>query len=479
MKILFINPPYTNFEGMKESGGHLLPLSFGYLASCARKQIPGLEFEVLDCETEGLDYQQIEARVSKIKPDLVGITCPTPAMKHVYKICEIIKGIYPNTPIVAGGIHPTALPERTMIEGKKIDFIIIGEGEATFVELLRALKNGQKELSNIAGLCWRKENVITINQRRGLTKNLDELPFPARDIYNLKLYYSAPTKKVSEESATPIVTSRGCPFDCIHCPSKIIFQGFVRYRSADSVVAEIEECINKYNLREFNFYDDTFTINKERVIEICNKIIEKKLRIYWICMARVNTIDDEVVEAMKQAGCKKISFGLESGSQMILDLMRKKTTVEQGKKAVEIVKKHGLEIHASLMLGNVGETVQTIKETINFAKSLDLDNATFFITSPFPGTDLYQIAQDLGHINQNTKWEAFAPLTVQQPILVQNNLTGEELIYWQKKAFRQFYLRPKYVIKKLRRLRGIGGIKSLFEGIRIFSRILSRREISK
>ena len=321
--------------------------------------------------------------------------------------------------------------------------------------------------------------MITINQRRGLTKNLDELPFPARDIYNLKLYYSAPTKKVSEESATPIVTSRGCPFDCIHCPSKIIFQGFVRYRSADSVVAEIEECINKYNLREFNFYDDTFTINKERVIEICNKIIEKKLRIYWICMARVNTIDDEVVETMKQAGCKKISFGLESGNQRILDLMRKKTTVEQGKKAVEIVKKHGLEIHASLMLGNVGETVQTIKETINFAKTLDLDNATFFITSPFPGTDLYQIAQDLGHINQNTKWEAFAPLTVQQPILVQNNLTGEELIYWQKKAFRQFYLRPKYVIKKLRRLRGIGGIKSLFEGIRIFSRILSRREISK
>ena len=245
------------------------------------------------------------------------------------------------------------------------------------------------------------------------------------------------------------------------------------------MVAEIEECINKYNLREFNFYDDTFTINKERVIEICNKIIEKKLRVYWICMARVNTIDDEVVETMKQAGCRKISFGLESGNQRILDLMRKKTTVEQGKKAVEIVKKHGLEIHASLMLGNVGETVQTIKETINFAKSLDLDNATFFITSPFPGTDLYQIAQDLGHINQNTKWEAFAPLTVQQPILVQNNLTGEELIYWQKKAFRQFYLRPKYVIKKLRRLRGIGGIKSLFEGIRIFSRILSRREISK
>jgi len=476
MKILFINPPYINFEGLKESGGHMLPLSFGYLASYARKQIPDLEFEILDCEAEGLNYQQIEKRVKDVKPDVVGITGPTPAMNHVYKIAEIVKGIFPETKVVAGGIHPTVLPERTMLEGEKIDFVIIGEGEHTFIQLLQALKTGQKEFSNIAGLCWRKENSIVINQRRELIKDLNELPFPARDIFNLKLYYSAPTKKVSEENATPIITSRGCLFNCIHCPSKIIWRSNVRYRSADNVVTEIEECVNKYNLREFNFFDDTFTINKERVIEICNKIVEKKLRIYWICFSRANTVDDELVQTMKAAGCRKISFGLESGNQKVLDLMRKQTTVKQGRKAVEIAKKQGLETHATFMLGNIGETAQTIKETINFAKSLDLDNATFFITCPFPGTDLYQIAQDLGYVNENTKWEAFAPLTVQQPILVQNNLTGEEIIQWQKKAFKQFYLRPKYIIKKLCRIRGAGGIKSLFEGIRIFSRILFKKQ---
>ena len=475
MKILFINPPYINFEGLKESGGHMLPLSFGYLAAYARKKIPGLEFEVLDCEAEGLSYQQIKNKIKSAKAEIVGITAPTPPMKHVYKISEIIKEIYPDTQIIAGGIHPTVLPERTMAEGKNIDFIVMGEGEHTFTELIKSLKKGQREFSNIAGLCWRKENKIMVNQPRGLIKNLDEIPFPNRDIFNLKIYYPAPTKRVSEENATPILTSRGCPFNCIHCPSKIIWRSDVRYRSADNVVNEIEECVNKYNLREFGFCDDTFTVNRKRAIEICHKIIEKKLRIYWLCFSRANTIDDELIRTMKKAGCKKILLGLESGNQKILDLMRKKTTIQQGRKAAEIIKRQGLKTYASFMLGNVGETVETIKETISFAKSLNLDNATFFITAPFPGTDLYQIAQDLGHINQNTPWEAFAPLTGLRPILAQNNLTQEELIYWQKRAFRQFYLRPKYIIKKLCQIRGTEGIKSLLEGIRIFFRILFKK----
>lgn len=472
MKILFINPPYTNFEGIKESGGHMLPLSFGYLAAYARNKIPDLEFDVLDCEVEGLNYQQIEERVKGAKPDLVGITAPTPPMKHVFKISEIIKRIYPDTPIVAGGIHPTVLPKRTLEEGREIDFVVVGEGEITFFELITALKSGRSDFSDITGLCWRRGQEIIINPARALIKNLDEVPFAARDIFNLKFYFPAPTKKLSEEMATPILTSRGCAFSCVHCISKSIWQGCVRYRSPDTIIAEIEECVNKYHIREFSFCDDTFTINKKRVLEICNKIIEKKLKIYWLCFARVNTIDEEVIRTIKKAGCKKISFGLESGNQRILDLMNKRTTLEQGRTAVKIAKKYGLKTHAGFMLGNIGETEETIKETINFAKSLALDNAIFFITSPFPGTELYRIAESLGQINQDTKWEAFAPLTVQQPILVQNNVTGEELIYWQKKAFRQFYLRPKYIIRKIFQLRGVGTLKSSLEGIRILRRIL-------
>jgi radical SAM superfamily enzyme YgiQ (UPF0313 family) len=475
MKILLINPPYINFEGLKESGGHMLPLCFGYLAAYAREKDPALSFEVLDCEAEGLNYQQITERIRVIKPNVVGLTAPTPAMKHVYRISEITKEIYPGTFVVIGGIHPTVLPQRTMEEGEKIDFIVMGEGEITLSQLLSALKSGRKEFSDIAGLCWRDKNKVVINERREPIEDLDNIPFPARDIFDPNLCYSSPAKRLSEEKATPIITSRGCPFDCIHCPSKTIWCGHMRYRSATNVLAEIEECVNKYGIREFNFFDDTFTIDKKRVLEICRKIIEKKLRIYWICFSRVSTLDEELVRVMKEAGCRKISFGLESGSQKILDLMRKKATIEQGREAVALVRKCGLKAHASFMLGNVGETLETVKETISFAKSLDLDNATFFITAPFPGTDLYRIAQDLGHISQDTKWEAFAPITVQQPILVQDNLTSKDLIYWQKKAFREFYLRPRYIIRRLYRLRSIGELKSIFGGMNILSRILHKK----
>jgi radical SAM superfamily enzyme YgiQ (UPF0313 family) len=240
-------------------------------------------------------------------------------------------------------------------------------------------------------------------------------------------------------------------------------------------LAEIEECVKKYNLKEFNFFDDTFTVNRQRVIEICQGLIDRQLNISWICFSRANTIDQELVKIMKQAGCKKISFGLESGSQKILNLMRKNTTLQMARQAVEAVAKNQVAVHASFMLGNVGETEETIKETLAFAKSLPLDNATFFITSPFPGTDLYNIAKQIGSINSQTRWEEFAPLTNASPILVQKNISKERLIYCQKRAFREFYLRPRYIIKKLKLLTSWGGIKTLFEGFRILLRIIFKK----
>ncbi len=474
MKILFINPPYSNFEGIQESAGHMMPLSFGYLASYARARIEGLEFRILDSEALGSTYESIKNKIIDYGPNIVAITTPTPTVKHVYNISKIVKDFNNDIKVVLGGIHTTVMPERTLRECSAVDFIVVGEGEETFYYLLRALKNNADRFDNIEGLYFRHNGAIIKTPKRNFIKNLDTIPFPARDLYQLSLYRSAPTKKVSDDNATPILTSRGCPFNCIHCPSKNIWSGVIRYRSAENVVKEIEECVYKYNLKEFNFFDDTFTINKKRVIDICKKINEKELNIPWICFSRTNTIDDELVVHMKSAGCKKISFGIESGDQEILNLMQKKTTVELGRKAVETVRRHNIQVHASFMLGNVGETVASINKTINFATSLDLDNATFFITTPFPGTDLYKIASELGNITNDTPWERFAPLTKTAPILVQDNLTEEDLLVWQKKAFRKFYLRPKYILNKSRLLFSIGGIKILLEGFRVFLRILKK-----
>ncbi len=474
MKILFINPPYTNFEGIAESAGHMMPLSFGYLAAYARKRMESLEFRILDAEALGLTYEEIVNKIAEFDPHVVGITAPTPAVEHVFNIAKIVKEYSDRIYVVLGGVHPTVMPEQTLKECDAVDLIVAGEGEETFFQLLESIRSRSVSFENVEGLYFRYDEKIIKTAERDFIKDLDDIPFPARDLYELELYRSAPTKKVSNEDATPILTSRGCPYNCIHCPSRNIWHKHIRYRSADNIADEIEECVNKYGLKEFNFFDDTFTINKKRVIDICNKIIERGLNIYWICFSRTNTIDDELVRHLKAAGCRKISLGLESGDQRVLDLMRKKTTVDAGRKAVQTIRKYGIPVHASFMFGNVGETETSIIRTIDFATSLDLDNATFFTTTPFPGTDLYDIAKDMGNITEDTPWNRFAPLTNTAPILVQDSLTADELVYWQKQAFRKFYLNPGYVMRKLKGLASMGGAKTLLEGFRVFLRIIRK-----
>ncbi|OHA48796.1 MAG: hypothetical protein A2W59_02100 [Candidatus Terrybacteria bacterium RIFCSPHIGHO2_02_41_19] len=479
MKILLINPPYTNFEGMRKSAGNTMPLNLAYLAAYLKSKI-ACDIKIMDSEAESMGYKEVEEEIKEYSPDLVGITTLTPPMKHVIKITQITKKINPKCKVALGGVHPTAFPEMTLKE-TGADFAVMGEGEITLYEIVKSMSDNSIKTEDIGGICWKKENGNIIkNKSREYIENLDELPFPERGLFDLNKYYSAPTKKVSDEPmATPILTSRGCAFKCVHCISNLLWSRRVRFRSSDNVVKEIEEIVNKYNIREFNILDDTFTLKKDRLMEICRKIIEKNLKIFWICFSRVNTIDEEMADIMYKAGCRKISFGLESGSQKILDLMNKNATVEMGRRAVEAIRKHKIEAHASFMFGNIGETKETIRETINFAKELDIDNATFFITSPLPGTHLYEVAKEKGYINADTKWEEFAPLTNTEPILVQDNVSKEELVYWQKRAFREFYLRPKYIWHKLKSVWSQGGFKTLYEGLRIFFIILRRPNKTK
>ena len=473
MKIVLVNPPYVNFEGIKESAGHGAPLNLLYLAAYLRHHI-SCEVSILDAEIMGLSYLGIEEKLKEISPDIVGLTSPTPAMKHVAKIAEIAKKMNRHCIVIVGGPHPSALPEQTA-QIPNIDFVVIGEGELTLLELVEAIQSKETSFSHIDGLAYKLDDKISITNRRSLIENLDTIPFPSRDLLNLKLYHSAPTKKVSSsESSTPILTGRGCPYNCIHCISKLIWQRRYRVRSPKNIVDEIEECINKYNLTEFNFHDDTFTLVEDHVINVCREIRRRDLDISWICFGRVGAISRNIIVEMKRAGCKKISLGIESGSQEILNLMRKNVTLDQISEDVKTVKGEGLDVHASFMLGNIGETRETAEKTIKFAKKLDIDNATFFITTPYPGTDLYKIALQKGHITQDTKWEDFAPLTKSLPPLVQDNLTHSELLKLQKRAFRSFYLRPRFMLKKLLQIRSLSEVKSLLEGLEIFFGIQSR-----
>ena len=448
-----------------------MSLGLAYLAGYLREHLD-CQISILDIEVKGLNYEEIKESIKEENADIIGITCLTPTITHVFKIAEIIKReINPESTIVIGGIHPTALPEET-IKNPFIDFVAVGEGEVTFYELVKTIKEKRRDFNKINGLYFKRNGKIIATPPRELIADLDEIPFPARDLFDLSLYYSAPTKKVSSDPAGPILTSRGCAFNCIHCISRKIWRGGVRFRSIQNVIKEMGECINKFGIKQFNIYDDTFTLNQERAMKICDEIIKRGWKIAWVSFSRVNTISEELAKKMRKAGCKKISFGLESGSQKILDLMRKQATIEMGKRAVEMVVKQGILAHASFMFGNIGETEETIKETIKFAKSLPLDNATFFITSPVPGSDLYEISKKEGFITKDTKWTEFAPLTNMSPVLVQRNVSKERLVYWQKRAFREFYLRPKYIFHKLKQLKSLDALKMILEGLRVFYRIL-------
>lgn len=473
IKIVLVNPPYVNFEGIKESAGHAVPLNLLYLAAYLRENTD-CKVSTLDAEILGLSYIDIEKKLRIENPDVVGITSPTPAMKHVIRIAEITKKINPNCIVIVGGPHPTALPKQTA-RIPNIDFVVIGEGELTLLELVNAIKSKETLFKHIDGLAYKFHDKIILTNPRALIQNLDSIPFPARDLVDLKLYHSAPTKKVSSsESSASLLTGRGCPYNCIHCISKIIWQRKYRARSPKNVVDEIEECVEKYNLTEFNFYDDTFTLFEDQVINICKEIRKRRLDISWICMGRVNNISRNMIREMKNAGCKKIAFGIESGSQQVLNVMRKNITLGQACKAVKIAKDEGIDVHGSFMLGNIGETRKTIKETIKFAKELNTDSATFFITTPYPGTDLYKIALEKGYITQDTKWEDFAPLTKSLPPLVQDSLTQEELLKLQKEAFREIYLRPRFIFNKLLQIHSFQDVKSVLEGLKVFFGIQSR-----
>lgn len=470
MKVLLLNPPFTDYGGLEGHGGKALPLNLAYLAGYLRAKRPDIEIEVLDCEALGLTYPKIGREIKKIRPDLVAITTPTPAFTQVLEICRIIKDISPRIITVLGGPHPTALPQETTAE-KNIDISVIGEGEITFTELVEAIDKNNP-LNEIKGIFFKnkKGNICQTSQRE-LIKDLDKLPFPARDLFDTNLYFPPPTKRMTNKKAGNMITSRGCCFQCTYCMASFIWQRRVRFRSIKNVVDEIEKCINEYGMGEFNFHDELFTMNRERTKEFCREIKKRNLDIAWVCMCRADFVDEETLKAMKEAGCKKIMFGFESGSQEILDKMKRKMAVKESERAVKLVKKVGIKTAGNFMFGYLGETEETVKQSITLAKKLNTDTMAFFVASPYPGTEFYQLAKEKGYFREDFEWKDFTLVSNNLPPLNLPGLPAEKILEWQKKAYRQYYLRPRYILSKITNIKSIVDLKNLYNGAKLFLRL--------
>jgi radical SAM superfamily enzyme YgiQ (UPF0313 family) len=467
-RIMLINPPFTGFgSGLSGHGGKAAPLNLGYLASYAMEKDPELEFTILDGENLGIGFEGVEREIKAFKPDLVGMTFPTPAYLHVVRCAEIVKA-YADIPVVVGGPHPSAFPEDILNEISQIDFCVIGEGELAFANLVQTVKKGGS-LADVQGITYREWGKVVRNANCPLIMDLDELPFPARNLLPTHLYYSPSTKRLSNRLCGNMITSRGCPYDCTYCESKVIWTRKVRLRSVDDVCKEIQQCITEYGIGEINFHDDILPMRRERTTELCKEIVRRNLDIRWICMSRVNFAWEGVMQDMKKAGCRRIMFGLESGSNTILKNIKKNTTIERAYEAVEICRRAGIETMGSFMIGNIGETEETIRETIDFAKKLKLDIASFFVTIPYPGTELYQQAVELGYMDKEINWEDFKVVGKSLGPLNLPDLSAERMQYWQARALREFYLRPSMIFKRVASIRSVEEIKSLARGLKLLT----------
>ena len=441
MKVVLIRPPYsTLYELIKTKTKEKLvfpPIGLMYVAS---KLIDdGHKVKIIDAEVDDLTLPQIMKEIMDFNPGVVGTGVTTPDFDIGNKILKEVKDNSKNIITMIGGAHPTVLPTEVLSENSHIDFVIRYEGEITTTELVNTLEN-KSDIKAIEGISYRdKDGKIKHNPDRQLIADVNTIPWPARELIDQKKYlFPAPKKGMS--SVTTIQTARGCPNRCAYCYR--MFGHKVRFRDTKSVVDEIEYCMNKYGIEFIVFVDDTFTLVKRRVMEICDEILHRGIDISWNCLARADTLDAEMLSKMKKAGCIQLSMGVESGNQKMLDRIKKGTTLEQYKKGYKLLKSLGFETRGSFILGLPHETRETIKDTINFAKELDLDRAFFNIFTPYPGTEMYEKTIRGEGIHLITKdWKEFKRWG--NAVVELDGIKREELIELQKKAMTEFYVRPK------------------------------------
>jgi len=469
MKVLLINPPRENEiignnpSIIEEERGVNPPLGLLYIAGYLEKYADH-DISIIDSQVDKLDYSSLLSRIDSVKPDIVGITAMTMTMIDVIKTVRTIKDFDTTIKVVLGGPHVHLFPEETInLEG--IDYLVLGEGEETFKDLLEAIEDRSK-LREIPGLVYKDNNEIINTGIRPAIKELDSLPFPARSMVPYKKYTSLLAKR---EVATTIFTSRGCPFKCSFCDRPHLGKVF-RSRSAQNVVDELEECV-KMGIHEFLFYDDTFTVNKKRVIDICNEIVKRKLDIGWDIRARVDTINEDIIKHLKKAGCKGIHYGIEAGTEKILKVLNKGITLDHAKQVFDMTRKHNIPILAYFMIGSPGETKDDIYSSFEVMRKLNPDYVHMTILTPFPGTKIYLEGLKSGIIKRDY-WKEFAknPTPDFTPPHWGELFTRGELNNLLIEGYQKFYMRPLYILKRVLKVKSLSELKKkAAAGIKVFS----------
>ena len=427
----------------------LPPTDLLYLAAVAEKV--GLEAYIRDYSL-GSDFEQ---DLKTIEPDYLVANIATPTLYSDLECFHTAKKLLPKIINIAKGAIFLTQNSEILLKNKDLTYIISGEAEETLKEILEK----EKEPKDILGLWYREGFVAKFSGVRPFIENLDELPFPARHLINNEIYRRPDNNKIQ----AVIRVSRGCPHHCFFCLATPTYGRKVRMRSAENIIAEIRECINKYKIKNFIFWSDTFNYDREWTVNLCDKIIKSGLKITWSANTRADTADEKMAKLMYKAGCRLVSIGSESGSQFILDKIGKNITLNDIRDTVKAFKKAHIKIYNYFVLGLPWEDEQTAQDTIDFAIELDTDFVSFYTATPLPGTRYYNYAVKELHEDVENYDNAYY-----KPILKTYSLSKERVMEIHKKAVKAYYLRPLYILKMIFKIRSIYEIKSYFTaGLRI------------
>ena len=462
MDVLLINPPWATKDGNLWHGVKSTSPPLGLLCVGAYAEQHGRKVHVLDVDVEQSDLEDIEAFIRLHQPQFIGITAVTTQIGVAHQVAHIAKRVSPRSKVVIGGVHATAMPDE-VLEDRNIDYIIRGEGEKPFL----ALVEGQP-LESIGGLSYRAAPLsprkrggfvaVEHNRMDEPIADLDSLPTPAYHLIKFERYKPSVGSHLRLPSVNMTMT-RGCPGKCTFCNSA---GTALRTRSAEHVVAEIELLQARYGIREVSFYDDTFTLLKRKVARFCDLIVERGIDLTWSCFARTDCVGPPLLKKMKMAGCHQILFGIESADPQILKNIRKPISLERTRRTVRMVQRAGITVRAAFMLGCPGETVESMRRTIDFAKDLRPDIAIFNITMPYPGTQMFEWARKNGYLS-TLDWSEY---DLANAVLELPTVSRDDINRMYRAAHREFYFRPSYVLRRLLKMRSLSDVKMHYRAMK-------------
>lgn len=455
-KILLIQPS-NNMDDLLGNGKVFVhatePLGLLYIAAVLEKN--GFDVCVLDAFSLNMSIDDVKDYIKNGKWDAIGISCITSNGAFTFYLGKWLKREFPNILVFLGNIHASVYADF-YLKQRAADIVVHGEGELTVVDILK----NRESLRKIEGISWYDHGNVIENHPRPLMENLDDLPLPARHLVDMSKYTSRDFTTKSTGSYRVMFSSRGCVNKCTFC---VVHQSKYRMRSAEAVVDEMSMLVQDYQAGFIEFLDPLFTVSKKRVIQICQLIKDRAIDVEWQCEAHVNTVDEEMLMHMKNAGCVNIAYGIESGVQELLDNIKKRTKLEDIRNVVQMTRDSGIRAFGLFMIGIPGETAQMTNKTIRFAKSLPLYYAQFAITVPYPGSEMYyelmkngemRFSENPAELVENwIRYSTYISFTDNMPIYVPEGRTGEELKKFQKKAILLFYLRPSNIFNEFKKIK--------------------------